>query len=139
MQRVSSLEHKPVKMHEMSINPRGRLSCLTNKSRFFRNVFFSSRRFCMKNRVKWTGTLLICLNCSENKWWKGLNVADGQMHTLSHLIIRNSLPELITSLLIKKINKYIHACDFYCSEWNTWLMLSKFLNKNFECLFDLSL
>ena len=33
---------------------------------------------------------------------KGLNVADGQMHTLSHLIIRNSLPELITSLLIKK-------------------------------------
>ena len=57
----------------------------------------------MSNRVKWTGTLLICLNCSENKWWKGLNVADGQMHTLSHLIIRNSLPELITSLLIKKI------------------------------------
>ena len=43
MQRVSSLEHKPVKMHEMSINPRGRLSCLTNKGRFFRNVFFSRR------------------------------------------------------------------------------------------------
>ena len=40
MQRVSSLEHKPVKMHEMSINPRGRLSCLTNEGRFFRNVFF---------------------------------------------------------------------------------------------------
>ena len=32
MQRVSSLEHKPVKMHEMSINPRGRF---TNKGRFF--------------------------------------------------------------------------------------------------------